>query len=88
MQAKSRRKGGRVRCVLMCVFICTIFCTAVAPELSSTGACTVINSTSAREQINGGCTVMECMVKGDGMGERRDGEQTQKDVNVGRERRK
>lgn len=64
------------------------FCTAVAPELSSTEACIVINSTSAREQINGGCTVMECMVKGDGTGEWRDREQTQKDVNVGRERRK
>lgn len=64
------------------------FCTAVVPELSSTGACTVINSTSAREQINGRCTVMECTVKGDGMGEWRDREQTQKDVNLGQERRK
>lgn len=31
---------------------------------------------------------MECMVKGDGMGEWRDREQTQKDVNVGQERPK
>lgn len=29
---------------------------------------------------------MECMVKADGMGEWRDREQTQKDVNVGQER--
>lgn len=75
----------------MCSFACVYmyrFCTAVAPELSSTGACIVINSTSAREQINGGCTVMECMVKGDEIGELRDREQTQKDVNVGQERRK
>lgn len=39
-------------------------CTAVVPKLSSSGACIVINSTSAREQINGGCTVMEYRVKG------------------------
>lgn len=72
----------------MCVFVYMYnFCTAVVPGLSSTGACIVINSTSGGEQINGGCTVMECMVKGSGMGEWRDGEQTQKDVNVGQERR-
>lgn len=28
------------------------------PELSITGACCVINSTSTREQINAGCNVM------------------------------
>lgn len=77
MQAKAaggERNGvfERLVCVVCaCVYMYN-FCTAVAPELSSTGACIVINSTSAREQINGGCTVMECMVKEDGMGEWRD----------------
>lgn len=76
-------------CSCACVYT-EDFCTVVAPELSGTGACIVINSTSAREQINGGCTVMECMVKGeaDWMGEWRDRKQTQKYVNVGQERRK
>lgn len=56
------------------------------PDLSSTEACTVINSTSAKEQINGGSTVMECLVKGDGIGEQRDRKQAQKDLNVDQKR--
>lgn len=54
----------RDRCVSVCVYMYDI-CTAVVPKLSSSGACLVINSTSAREQINGGCTVMEYRVKGE-----------------------
>lgn len=50
------------------MFTCDFYA-AVVPELGSTGACAVINSTSAKEEINGGCTVMEYMVNVDGMGE-------------------
>lgn len=76
-----------VWCVLMCIYD---YCTAVLPELSSSGAYIGINSTSAREQINGSCTVMECTVKGEGEGtvEWRDREEIQKDVNIGQERGK
>lgn len=52
-------------CSCVCMYS---FCPVVLPELSSSGACIVINSTSTREQINGGCTVMECMVKGEAEG--------------------
>lgn len=76
-------------CSCACVFIYD-YCTAVLPELSSSGAYIGINSTSAREQINGSCTVMECTVKGEGEGtvEWRDREEIQKDVNIGQERGK
>lgn len=47
-----------------------------------------INSTSAKEQINGIYTVMECLVKGDWMGEQRNRKQGQKDPNVGQKRPK
>lgn len=78
----------RDRCVPVCVYMYDI-CTAVVPKLSSSGACLVINSTSAREQINGGCTVMEYRVKGEA--ERMGGEiesKDKKDVNIGQRRGK
>lgn len=53
-------------CVRACVCVKAYvygFSIVVLPRLRSSGACIVINSTSTREQINGGCTVMECMVK-------------------------
>lgn len=67
-------------CTQMNVHVAVGFCALVDSGLSSTEACIVINSTSAREQINGGFTVMECMVWGEeeGMAGWRDGEQTEK----------
>lgn len=74
-------------CVRVCVlvFACAKgyvygFSIVVLPSLSGSGACIVINSTSTREQINGGCTVMECMVKRSSRGGWLSGEKENKEI--------